>query len=382
MKLPKKSKIFLQLIGGMISAFFLCEIALRILGFTPVNTNTFDAKNLVIFKPNRSFVIKDRCFETTLKSNSLGFHSREYLIPKPPNTYRIVVLGDSFVEAAQVPLDKTFFELLEKKLNEKKGSVQYEVIPIAKSGHGTLMNLLYAREYALRFEPDLIVDAFITNDLQEDMADVEKLSATLTGDRYDVQSLQAPPPPSGNSTLVAFKHFIIEQSRVLEHVWMNLQVLRQHWQKPQGVEQGSNSSLDMSFQVLLDPQSQLAQDVWKKEKQALHTLADFASDHQAKFLLVHLTEGYLLDPAQRMDWEADPARLAVFDSHMLDSQLQGVASSTGFAFYSTQPYFEKQWVLTHEWPSWSCDNHYRDVGHQWVANALFEFFESSGFLAK
>lgn len=382
MKMPKKTKSFLQISGGAAVAFFLCEVVLRILGFTPVNTNTFDGNNLVIFKPNHSFVIKDRCFENTLTSNNFGFHSREYLIPKPPNTYRIVVLGDSFVEAAQVPLNKTFFELLEQKLNEKKEAVRYEVIPIAKSGHGTLMNLLFAREYALRFEPDLIVDAFITNDLQEDNADVERLHAVLSNNLYDVASLQAPLPPGGNSTLVALKHFVIERSRVLEHVWMNAQVLRQHWQSPKGGGEGTDSSLDLSFQVLLDPESELAQEVWKKEKQALHTLATFAHDHQEKFLLVHLTEGYLLDPRERMTWNVDPARLAAFDPHELDSRLQNIATSTGFAFFSTQTYFEKQWALTQEWPSWSCDNHYREQGHEWVATALFQFFQSSNFLAK
>ncbi|PYQ23833.1 MAG: hypothetical protein DMF81_07510 [Acidobacteria bacterium] len=49
--------------------------------------------------------------------NSHGFRDYERTWEKPPNTYRILVLGDSYVEAFQVPLERAFPALLEVRLN-------------------------------------------------------------------------------------------------------------------------------------------------------------------------------------------------------------------------------------------------------------------------
>ena len=48
--------------------------------------------------------------------NEHGWSDRAYPLEKPADTYRIVVLGDSYVEAKEVPLEKTFHKLLEKDL--------------------------------------------------------------------------------------------------------------------------------------------------------------------------------------------------------------------------------------------------------------------------
>jgi hypothetical protein len=56
--------------------------------------------------------------------NSLGFRGPEFSIEKERGVFRIAVLGDSFIEAKQVDLDKTFCHRLEGLLNERAGSLQ------------------------------------------------------------------------------------------------------------------------------------------------------------------------------------------------------------------------------------------------------------------
>lgn len=51
--------------------------------------------------------------------NSYGLHDREYPMQKHASTFRIVALGDSFVEAYQVPMEKNFSKLLELRFNQK-----------------------------------------------------------------------------------------------------------------------------------------------------------------------------------------------------------------------------------------------------------------------
>ncbi|MBA3965437.1 MAG: hypothetical protein H0X47_06640 [Nitrospirales bacterium] len=49
--------------------------------------------------------------------NSHGFRDYERTYEKPKDTFRILIFGDSYVEALQVPLEESFPALLEQKLN-------------------------------------------------------------------------------------------------------------------------------------------------------------------------------------------------------------------------------------------------------------------------
>ena len=54
----------------------------------------------------------------TVRINSHGFRDRERSYDKPEGTSRIVVLGNSWTEALQVPLEKTCPALLESDLQK------------------------------------------------------------------------------------------------------------------------------------------------------------------------------------------------------------------------------------------------------------------------
>lgn len=51
-------------------------------------------------------------FDVNVKFNSAGMRDREYSKLKARDVYRIIILGDSFTEAIQIPLEDTFQERL------------------------------------------------------------------------------------------------------------------------------------------------------------------------------------------------------------------------------------------------------------------------------
>ncbi len=377
--LPRVKKCLEQGLIGLLAALILSEVVLRLLGFQHINNNTLDAHNLVIFKPNNSFVAKEQCFTARVTTNSWGFHSKEYTIAKSSNTFRIVVLGDSFVEAAQVPLEQTFFAELEAKLNQTAlGGKHYEVIPVAKSGHGTLANLLFAREYALRLQPDVLIDSFITNDLTDDLADQQNLHAQPAGAGYDAASLRVDTLPDASRRLLWLKHVVLEHSILLERLWKNVLVVKA--QLAQASVTNSNNEEGVAFpsvlgEALLYPDSENATRLWRSETRALSSFAAFAKAHHTKFLLLHLTEQFLIDSQARIGWSVDTTKTAPFDSGGVARRLGQIAAEQGFGFFSTQPYFTEQWARTHESPVWSCNNHYNARGQAWVAEALYGFLQ-------
>jgi len=57
-----------------------------------------------------------REFSVPIKINSLGFRDVDRKQEKPSSVSRIALMGDSYVEALQVPFSKTAGQLLEKKI--------------------------------------------------------------------------------------------------------------------------------------------------------------------------------------------------------------------------------------------------------------------------
>jgi len=98
--------------------------------------------------------------------NSHGWRDDEYPYKKPPGTFRILILGDSFVEGFQVPLRDTLAKVLEQKLNKRRRNVK--VINAGFGGVGTDYELLFFRREGFKYAPDLvIVGFFVGNDVQD-----------------------------------------------------------------------------------------------------------------------------------------------------------------------------------------------------------------------
>lgn len=101
-----------------------------------------------------------------VRINSDGLRDREHTRQKSPNTLRIAVLGDSFTEAKQVPLEDAYWTVMADSLQScpaLDGS-DVEVINFGVSGYGTLQELLTLRHYVWNYNPDVILLAFFTGD--------------------------------------------------------------------------------------------------------------------------------------------------------------------------------------------------------------------------
>lgn len=87
---------------------------------------------------------------------------RDHPVDKPPGELRIAVLGDSCVEAVQVPLEATFWSLLEERLPrcERFGGRRVEALGFGVSGYGTAQELITLHEEVWKYRPDLVLLAF------------------------------------------------------------------------------------------------------------------------------------------------------------------------------------------------------------------------------
>lgn len=95
---------------------------------------------------------------------------------KPPLTVRIAVLGDSFTEGFQVPYDKLFTTVLEKRLAAcVPDGISIEVLNFGVSGFGTGREILKYKTLAREYDPDIVLLMFYPgNDFRNNHPDLEQ----------------------------------------------------------------------------------------------------------------------------------------------------------------------------------------------------------------
>ena len=111
-----------------------------------------------------------------VKLNRDGMRGLEHTKEKPSNTIRIAILGDSFGEAFNIPIENTFWGVLEKDLNQCNpfGNKNIEVINFSTSGFGTAQELITLRKRAWAYEPDIVLLTFATqNDVRNNSKTLE-----------------------------------------------------------------------------------------------------------------------------------------------------------------------------------------------------------------
>jgi len=116
--------------------------------------------------------------------NSLGLRDdREYALEKKPNTFRILVLGDSVTFGHGAIYETSYPYLLERQLRKWRPDVDWQVWNAAVPGYNTSQELAQLLELGPAYKPDLVIIGFFNNDLMDnfDVVPANRL-ATLESD--------------------------------------------------------------------------------------------------------------------------------------------------------------------------------------------------------
>lgn len=156
------------MVFGFIFALMLLEVSARILipkepkieafRFSPV----FEYEHI----PNYSYINVREEFKAQVTYNNDGLRDREFNQNKDNNVFRIAVVGDSYVEGAEVELNDTFVKQLEKLLNNSNSkSTKYEVINFGTVSYNSDHEYVVIKEKVSKYNPDLVILVFFFNDL-------------------------------------------------------------------------------------------------------------------------------------------------------------------------------------------------------------------------
>lgn len=173
--MKKKSRgilvgLFLS-IASLFAVLAVLEIILRLAGYNPIGQLVNDPERGLFIRPSDN---PDRVYEaapyasgrgwgTDISINSHGFRGRDYVIDKPDDVFRIVVIGDSIAFGNGLDAGEEFPRVLEQLYTSGKKKI--EVLNLALGGYDTLQEVATLEEIGLPFKPDLVILAYCVNDI-------------------------------------------------------------------------------------------------------------------------------------------------------------------------------------------------------------------------
>ncbi len=160
---------------GILMAFAMMEIGVRALHLVPDRFWEPDPLLGTKLIPGHSgwWTQEEHEFVVPVRINDQGRRDLDRTEEKSPGTFRILLLGDSFVEAMQVPIEETFARQIEG-LFGRDGGPPVEVVSMGVSGYGTASQYLWYRDNGRRFHPDLVVLSFYPgNDVRNNSPTLE-----------------------------------------------------------------------------------------------------------------------------------------------------------------------------------------------------------------
>ncbi len=171
-----------RLLGGLVLAGFgtllavlAVEAGVRVLHLVPDRFWQPDPLLGTALVPGASgwWTQEEHEFVVPVRINEAGRRDLDRARDKPPDTFRVLLLGDSFVEALQVPIEDTFARGLEQRLAARLGR-PVEVVSMGVSGYGTASQYLWYREVGRHYHPDVVLLSFYPgNDVRNNSETLE-----------------------------------------------------------------------------------------------------------------------------------------------------------------------------------------------------------------
>jgi len=157
---PSRSKRLLQNLALSLITFLFCivafEVLLRLMGYGNLEIYQPDPALYWTLKPNQNCFTK--VDHKPAHVNSHGTRGPEFQMAKPPNTFRILSLGDSRTFGWGLTEGETYSGRLQGLVQESMGTgKRVEVINAGVNAWSYPQMLVYFRERALQFQPDVVI---------------------------------------------------------------------------------------------------------------------------------------------------------------------------------------------------------------------------------
>ena len=370
-------------IGAMLAALLVCELALRVMGIGYTVYVWTDPVTGVAHIPG----VKSRAsFEggSWIEINSDGLRGPEAPLQAPPGTYRIALLGDSFIEAFEVPYRSTVGEVLERRLAALRGS-PVEVLNFGVGGYGTTQELLTLQHKVWKYDPDLVLLAVTTgNDISDNSRSLKRSEYVpyhvFQGDTLvlDTTFLSAPGYRS-RATWTRRMLTLVKHSRLAQVVNRVRKVYRKDERQERNAEARPEEELGLRDEVHLPPATPEWREAWRVTEGVLRLMRDECRARQTPFRIVTLTRGIQVTP-EREKKERFLRQLGAEDLYYPEQRLAEFGRREGIPVLNLAPSMaeeaEERQVYFHAYRQTPGVGHWNVEGHRAAAERIAAWLAS------
>lgn len=272
-----------------------------------------------------------------IRINSDGLRDREHPRAKPPHTLRIAVLGDSYMQAMNVPWPDAFPARLESELRGCLAPLVPEVVNFGVSGYGTAQEALAFETHAAAYQPDLVLTAlYAGNDLTDNYgptADPYAPFYVLDGDTLSLDTSFRSRSFADQPWHIRARMALTERSRVLMLLYQPWVAFRD-WQRTQAAppDGEENDGLD----ALRGADLPRIEGEWAVTEAVLARLTDLVRSAGAEPWLASVTMAEQVDPDLNSR-RALQQRLGVTDLFYPERRLSAFAEQRRLAYVPLAP---------------------------------------------
>lgn len=348
--LRRLGRPLLYLVATAAVALVATEAGVRLLGVAPRLPNQyamFVPDPVLPHRPRPGSVLRGRAvtgeFDFEYAHNSRGYRDVEREEAKPPGTFRILGLGDSFAYGAGASFEGTYHARLERAFNARSGAPRVEVIKAGIPRFFPEAERLLLEHEGLRYEPDLVLVAFVPNDVLDTYLGLDAMEVLPNGHivtNYGARLLQR----LGPATTTVYEHS--HAARIVIRALLQRAVANERPVRGEDVYRADG----------------FHEADWQELLRQLDAMLDVTRRQGAELVVIHLPAG--------PPWDASRAYPG--------QRLSAWARASGAVFVDTLPALRR-----HPAPEtlyWPLDGHPTDEGHAVFAEVLYEELTSRGLV--
>jgi hypothetical protein len=334
-----------------------------------------------------------------VRINKDGLLGPEHSKIKPARTIRIAVVGDSFVEALQVPFENTFTAIMENQLKscESHSDRRVEVIKFGVGGFGTAQEIQMIRHYVLAYSPDIVLLAFTTgNDVSDNSRELMKNDFypyyVFQGNDLvlDESYLSSRWYRFRRSLLGRIGYIMVDNFRIMQVIkevkgrWLGRKRTVQD-KKITGTSILFEPGLENTM-IYIEPKDDVWKEAWRTTEGLLKLIRDELAQKNIEFLLVTLSNPIQVHPNPQVR-QKHIRELGVKDLFYPERRLAQFGTTEGIKVLNLAPVFqtfvEKTSRFLHGFNSTLGHGHWNDLAHrlagQLIANRICgELIKSPG----
>jgi hypothetical protein len=320
-----------------------------------------------VLVPNSYSELRQRDFAYVQRVNNLGLRGADAPVAKPPGTFRILMLGDSFTMGKGVEDDETFAALVGadlQRLSAACGGPAIEVLNGGVDSYAPILSYLQLKTDLAALDPDLIVLNLDNSDLAQETVyrriasfgpDGEPLAVPTDGEDSAYERLR-----SWTERHLFFTRLIlVYANRAFDHGQLTVR---------QVVNELGREHVAHTLEGDIDRSAQ-----WRELFASLRRIKGLADSKGARFLLVTYPWAHQVKDDEWVPGREPYVRPGERPSDVSAVTIRRLAAGDDIELLETLPAFLE--YRGTEKLYFNYDAHWTTVGHRVMAGALRNYFE-------